>query len=203
MRILTVSDTAEPALYDNFQVENFPNIAMILACGDLPEEYLSFLVSMLNVPLYYVRGNHDIRPDGYRPGGCIDLNEKLVIYRGIRMLGFQGSHWYNGKPCQYTERQMHRKIQKMRLKLWWHEGVDIVITHAPPRHIHDKNDLCHRGFKCFRKLIDRYAPSYFIHGHMHFNYTMNAKRMTKVNDTKVINSYGHFIFEINDNKDMA
>jgi len=203
MKILTVSDTVEPVLYDNFQIENFPDIQMILACGDLPEEYLSFLVSMLNVPLYYVRGNHDIRPDGYRPGGCIDLDEKIVIHRGIRVMGFQGSHWYNGKPCQYTERQMRRKIQKMRLKLWWHKGVDIVITHAPPRHIHDKDDLCHRGFKCFRKLIDRYAPSYFIHGHMHFNYTMNAKRMTKVNDTKVINSYGHFIFEINDNKDMA
>lgn len=203
MKILTVSDTVEPVLYDNFQIENFPDIQMILACGDLPEEYLSFLISMLNVPLYYVRGNHDIRPDGYRPGGCIDLNEKLVIYRGIRMMGFQGSHWYNGKPCQYTERQMRRKTKRMRLKLWWHKGVDIIITHSPPRHIHDKNDLCHRGFKCFRKLIDRYAPSYFIHGHMHFNYTMNAKRMTKVNDTKVINSYGHFIFEINDNKDMA
>lgn len=203
MKILTVSDTVETALYDNFQIENFPNIEMILACGDLPEEYLSFLVTMLNVPLYYVRGNHDIRPDGYMPGGCIDLNEKLVIHRGIRLMGFQGSHWYNGKPCQYTERQMSRKIKKMRLKLWWHKGVDIIITHAPPRHIHDKNDLCHRGFKCFRKIIDRYAPSYFIHGHMHFNYTMNARRMTKVNGTKVINSYGHFIFEINDKKEIA
>jgi len=203
MKILTVSDIAEPVLYDNFQNENFPNIEMILACGDLPEEYLSFLVTMFNVPLYYVKGNHDIRPEGYRPGGCIDLNEKLVIHRGIRMLGFQGSHWYNGKSCQYTERQMRRKIQKMRLKLWWHKGVDIIITHAPPRHIHDKNDLCHRGFKCFRKLIDRYAPSYFIHGHIHFNYTFGAQRMTKVNDTKVINSYGHFIFEINDGQGLA
>ena len=163
MRILTVSDSVEPALYDDFQAEHFPGIEMILACGDLPKEYLSFLVTMFNVPLFYVKGNHDDRPDGYKPGGCIDLDEKLVVHRGFRIMGFQGSHWYNGKPYQYTESQMRRKIRKVRMKIWWQKGVDIIVTHAPPHHIHDKDDLCHRGFKCFRMLIDRYAPSYFIH----------------------------------------
>ena len=77
------------------------------------------------------------------------------------------------------------------------KGLDIIITHAPPRHIHDGEDQCHRGFECFLNLIERYAPRYFIHGHMHFNYTENAQRITVVNKTKVINSYGHYLFEIN------
>ena len=203
MKVLTVSDKVETILYDNFQIEQFPGIELILACGDLPKEYLSFLVSMFNVPLFYIKGNHDLRPDGYKPGGCIDVNEKLVVHKGIRILGFQGSHWYNGEPNQYTERQMRRKIQKMRLKLWWHKGFDIVITHAPARHIHDKDDPCHRGFQCFRDLIERYAPGYFLHGHMHLNYTYDAPRMTEVNDTKVINSYGYYIFEIKTSQRVA
>lgn len=203
MKVLTVSDTVEKVLYDNFQAEHFPDIELILACGDLPKEYLSFLITMFNVPLFYVKGNHDMRPDGYRPGGCTDVNEKLVVYKGIRILGFQGSHWYNGGAYQYTERQMRRKFQKMRLKLWWRKGADIIITHAPPRHIHDKNDPCHRGFQCFRDLIEIYRPRYFIHGHMHFNYTYEARRMTEINDTKVVNSYGHYIFEIENSQSVA
>jgi Icc-related predicted phosphoesterase len=196
MRILTVSDTVETALYDNFQLERFPDIEMVLACGDLPKEYLSFLVTMFNVPLFYVKGNHDIHLDGYNPGGCVNLDEKLIVHKGIRIVGFQGSHWYNGKPNQYTEPQMRRKIRRLRLKLWRHKGVDIVITHAPPRHIHDQDDPCHRGFECFRELIDQYAPSYFLHGHVHLNYVHDAPRTTEINHTKVINSYGHHIFQI-------
>jgi len=202
MKILTVSDHVEPALYDNFQPERFPGVEMILSCGDLPPEYLSFLVTMFNVPLLYVKGNHDIRLDGYRPEGCTDLDERLVLHKGVRILGFEGSNWYNGQPNQYTESQMRGKIRKMRMKIWWQKGVDIIITHAPPRHIHDGEDLCHKGFKCFRGLIDKYAPSYFIHGHMHFNYTHDAQRMTIVNKTKVINSYGYYIFEIDDSQRM-
>ena len=196
MKILTVSDQVEPALYDNFRIGRFPGINLIISCGDLPPEYLSFLVTSFNVPLYYVRGNHDIRHDGYRPDGCTDLDGKIEVYRGVRILGLEGSHWYNGQPHQYTERQMRKKIRRVRTKIWRLKGLDIIITHAPPRHIHDADDQCHRGFESFRDLIDRYSPRYFIHGHMHFNYTEDARRMTLVNSTKVINSYGYYVFEI-------
>jgi len=196
MKILTVSDQIEPALYDNFKIDRFPGINLIISCGDLPPEYLSFLVSSFNVPLYYVRGNHDIRHDGYRPDGCTDLDGKIEVYRGLRILGLEGSHWYNGQPHQYTERQMRKKIRRVRTKIWRLKGLDIIITHAPPRHIHDAEDQCHRGFESFRDLIDRYSPPYFIHGHMHFNYSEDARRMTLLNNTKVINSYGYYVFEI-------
>jgi Icc-related predicted phosphoesterase len=196
MKILTVSDQVEQALYDNFNIDRFPGVNLIISCGDLPPEYLSFLVTNFNVPLYYVRGNHDIRHDGYQPDGCMDLDGKVEVYRGLRILGLEGSHWYNGKPHQYTETQMRKKIRRVRTKIWRLKGLDIIITHAPPRHIHDAEDQCHRGFESFRDLIDRYSPRYFIHGHMHFNYTEDARRMTLVNSTKVINSYGYYVFEI-------
>ncbi len=196
MKILTVSDQVEPQLYEHFRAERFAGIDLILSCGDLPPEYLYFLVTMLNVPVYYVRGNHDVRLDGYRPEGCFDLDAKLVRFKGLRIMGLEGSHWYNGKPHQYTERQMQKKILKVRPMMWWHKGVDIIITHAPPRHIHDAEDPCHRGFECFRHLIEKFAPPFFIHGHMHFNYTIQKRRLTQIDNTKVINSYGHYIFEI-------
>lgn len=200
MKILTVSDHVEPSLYEQFHPGRFPGINLILACGDLPPEYLTFLVTSFNVPLFYVRGNHDIRPGGYRPEGCIDLDGRLVQHGGLNLMGLEGSHWYNGEPHQYTERQMQLKIARMFLKIWRQKGLDIIITHAPPRHIHDGEDQCHRGFECFRQLIDRYTPQYFIHGHMHFNYMTPAQRITVVKKTKVVNSYGHYIFKIDDGR---
>ena len=198
MKILTVSDQVEPQLYEHFRAERFAGIDLILSCGDLPPEYLSFLVTMFNVPLFYVKGNHDVRAEGYQPEGCTDLDCKLIRHKGVRILGLEGSHWYNGKPHQYTERQMRKKILKVSPKMWWYKGVDIVITHAPARHIHDAEDPCHRGFECFRHLIDKYAPRFFVHGHMHFNYTLKKQRITEIDTTKVINSYGYYIFEIKD-----
>ena len=56
MRILAVSDRVESVLYDRFDRQQFEDIDLILSCGDLPPEYLSFLLGKLNAPLYFVRG---------------------------------------------------------------------------------------------------------------------------------------------------
>lgn len=197
MKILAVSDYVAPALYDNFKPECFQGLDLIISCGDLPPEYLTFLAFKINVPLFYVKGNHDIRYDSKHPGGCIHLDSKIFKYKGLRIMGFDGSRWYNGNVNQFTESQMRKKIRKMRLKLWWNKGVDIIITHAPPRFINDAEDLCHRGFKSFLPLIEKYSPLYFLHGHIHMNFTDHSQRITIVNKTKVINACGYYIFEIN------
>jgi Icc-related predicted phosphoesterase len=197
MRILSVSDYVVTALYDNFEADRFPKIDLILSCGDLPPEYLSNLCASFNAPLYYVCGNHDIRYDSKPPDGCIDLNARLIQFQGIKMLGLEGSRWYSGGPHQYTEKEMWKTIRSLRPKIWWQKGIDIIITHAPPRYIHDAEDLCHRGFKSFRWLIDNYCPYYFIHGHIHAAFNDPSERITKINKTKVVNTYGYYIFEIN------
>lgn len=196
MKILSVSDYVVSTLYDNFDAERFPKIDLILSCGDLPPEYLSYFLTSFNVPVYYVRGNHDIRYDSKFPGGCTDLNARLIRFRGINILGLEGSRWYNGGPHQYTENEMKKTIRSLRPKIWWRGGVDLVITHAPPRHIHDAEDLCHRGFRSFRWLIDHYRPMYFIHGHIHVNFNDPTERVTIINKTKVVNTYGYHIFDI-------
>lgn len=196
MKILTVSDREEPLLTEKDAVGHFPGVDLILSCGDLPPEYLTRLVSAFNVPLYYVRGNHDIRY-GDRPlYGCTDLHARVEKFKGLRFLGLEGSRWYNGGPQQYTDIQMRKMILSLWPRVWREGGVDIVIAHAPPRYIHDAEDPCHKGFKSFRTLINRYSPAYFFHGHIHAHFTDPSQRMTVVNGTHVINTYGHYLLDI-------
>ena len=88
----------------------------------------------------------------------------------------------------------------MIYKLWWvlwlRGGVDIVVAHAPPRFIQDAEDRCHRGFRSFHRLINRYNPRYFLHGHIHRFFDSDGDRITKVRRTQVINCYGHYILDI-------
>jgi predicted phosphodiesterase len=198
MRILTVSDVVAPDLTEHFDRQRFDGIDLILSCGDLPPEYLSFLTRVLNSPLFFVRGNHDIRYQSKPPQGCIDLHSRLIRFKGLNILGLEGSMWYNGGPSQYTDRQMRNLIRRLRPTLWWRGGVDIVLTHAPPRGIHDAEDRCHRGFEGFHLLIERYRPSHFIHGHIHRHFTDPAERESLVSETRVINSYGYCVIEIDD-----
>ncbi len=196
LRILIVSDVVVPALYQEFDPQRFEPVDYLLSCGDLPPEYLSFLTHSFGVPLFYIRGNHDIRYDTKPPVGCKNIHRQIVEIGSLRLLGFNGSRWYNGGPNQYTEGEMRQLIWRLRLRLWWKKGVDIVLTHAPPRNIHDAQDLCHRGFKSFRKLIDWYHPAFFLHGHIHANFDSDDQRITEVGRTRVINCFGHYLLEI-------
>ncbi|SLM32275.1 conserved hypothetical protein [Desulfamplus magnetovallimortis] len=198
MKILTVSDVVVPALYKEFDRTRFPDIDLVLACGDLPPEYLAFIFHFMNVPLYYVKGNHDIRYNENPPMGCMDIHGRIVKFKGLNIMGLGGSRWYNGGMNQYTDAQMRHIIRKMKLSIWWNKGVDILITHAPPRYIHDAEDRCHKGFDAFYTFIDKYKPSYLIHGHIHRQFDNTLDRLTVVNGTKVINTYGYNIIEIND-----
>ncbi len=112
--------------------------------------------------------------------GCMDLHGQLVEHRGLKLLGLGGSRWYNGGPNQYTEKQMSKMILRLSPKIWWRKGVDIIITHAPPRHIHDAEDLCHRGFRSFNRLIERSAPTYFIHGHIHAAFNKQRRNESRL-----------------------
>jgi len=200
MKILAVSDSIEKAFYPKIDPKIFPRPDLIISCGDLLPEYLTFLASAFQAPLCYVRGNHDIRYDSKPPVGCIDMHCRLELFGGVRILGLEGSRWYNGGPNQYTESQMKKMIRGLRWKIWRNKGIDIVITHAPPRHIRDAEDRCHRGFKCFRELINRYSPGYFLHGHIHNHFDDPAHRITVEKQTKVINTCGYYFLEIEKNE---
>lgn len=195
MKILSISDRQEAAILRNDVGETFADVDLVLSCGDLPPEYLIQLAARLQVPLYYVRGNHDLRYDSKALYGCTDLHSRIVRVQGIRMMGLEGSRWYNGGPFQYTDYEMGLKILGLWPRIWFNGGIDLVIAHAPPRHIHDAEDLCHQGFRSFRWLIRLFAPSYFIHGHIHAQFDDPSQRLTKVGRTCVVNTYGYYQFD--------
>ena len=194
MKILLVSDREEPYIWDHFDRERFADIGMIISCGDLKAEYLSFLVTMIKAPLFYVPGNHNGSYAQNPPEGCVSIDGKLVIYEGIRLLGFGGSHFYNGNEYQYTKKQMEKRISRLRRVLRKYKGFDILVSHAPAFGLGDGDDLCHRGFESFRYLLDKYSPKYYIHGHQHLNYGLKP-RVTKYGNTTIINAYGYYILD--------
>lgn len=114
-------------------------------------------------------------------------------------MGLGGSMEYiPGAPNQFTERRMEKRIRKLRWKLWKRKGVDILVAHAPAYQLNDMEDLPHRGFQCFRTLMERYAPKYFVHGHVHANYGGRFKRLDQYQSTVVVNAYEHFVIEYPD-----
>ena len=117
---------------------------------------------------------------------------------GLRILGLGGSALYNGGPHQYTEKQMRRRIHRLRLKLALAGGVDIVLTHAPVRGFGDEDNMTHRGFEAFLPLLDQYQPRYLVHGHIHQRYGANRPRCYQYNETTIVNATGRYILEFPD-----
>ena len=109
MKILVLADVESKYLWDYFEKEKLEGIDLILSCGDLKADYLSFLASFSKVPILYVRGNHD---DGYadkEPEGCICIEDKIYVYNGIRIMGLGGSIRYKKGINQYTQNQMKKR----------------------------------------------------------------------------------------------
>lgn len=194
MKILVLSDQESKALYDYYQPGRLKEYDLIIACGDLRVSYLEFLVTMARCPLLYVHGNHDDRWQR-EPEGCICIDDAVFTWQGVRILGLGGSYRYGQGRYMFTEREMRRRIRRLWWKLWRAGGVDILVTHAPARGLNDLDDLPHRGFACFNRLLERYRPRYFLHGHIHRSYGANIPRLTQHGDTAVINAFESYSFE--------
>src|SRR5712692_9484342 len=134
-RILAVSDTVDPTLYDHFNAERWreTKVELLISCGDLPAEYLSYLVSRFDVPLYYVPGKHDGNYDEAPPEGGEPIDGRLIKWHGLRILGLGGAPKYNYGPQQYGETAMSLRILGMKPRILLAGGLDLVVTHAPPR----------------------------------------------------------------------
>ena len=195
MKILAVSDMESREFYDYGTAEKLAGFGLILACGDLRREYLEFLVTMARCPVVYIHGNHDDAYDDAPPEGCVCAEDRIYVHEGIRILGLCGSYRYRNGAHMYTEGQMARRVARLQFQLWKWGGFDILLTHAPARHINDFDTRPHRGFQCFVSLLDKYRPKYFIHGHIHKNYDPRIPERTIYRDTTVINASGHCIFD--------
>ncbi len=198
MKILVLADVESKYLWDYFEKEKLDGIDLILSCGDLKPQYLSFLASFSKVPILYVRGNHD---DCYQltpPDGCVCIEDKIYEYKGVRVLGLGGSVRYIKGINQYTQSQMNNRVRKMWIPLKRKGGFDILLTHSPAAGLGDGEDHVHKGFEAFNELLEKYKPKYFIHGHVHKTYQQKFQRETRYegySDTIVINGYDRYVFE--------
>lgn len=198
MKILAVSDQESKVLWDYYKDGCLKDYDLILSCGDLKAEYLSFLVTMGRSPVLYVHGNHDTSYQKKPPFGCDCIEDKLVEYNGVKILGLGGSRKYSGGKHQYTEKEMRKRIRRLRFALWRAGGVDIVVTHAPIAGVGDGEDLAHKGFEAFRELLDRYKPQYLIHGHVHLCYGQKQTREREYGETRVLNADEKIIIDLED-----
>jgi Icc-related predicted phosphoesterase len=204
MKILSVSDVEVNLVYSPQIAQRFRGVDLIVGCGDLQNHYLDYIVSMLNVPLYYVHGNHVHTDSGVTrsPEGGTNLHRRSVRdgQTGLILAGLEGSLQYNYGPHQYTQKEMWVMAWMLGLslqmnKLRYGRYLDVLVTHAAPWHIHDADDLPHRGFKPFLWLMRVFRPRLLLHGHIHL-YRQDAVAETQYEATRVINTFPYRVTEL-------
>ncbi len=208
MKVLAVSDRVMDKLYSSQARQLYPDVELLIGCGDLPFYYLDFLTSAFNAPLVYVRGNHDGGPQYAADGrvwrevrGGVDIHGKVVTRKGLILAGFQGSMRYKAhSDFMYSESEMRVTVAQIVPRLLWNRqrfgrALDILITHSPPYGIHDRSDLAHTGFKVFLSFLRMFKPHYHLHGHIHV-YRQDEITTTRYENTEIINVYPYKLLDI-------
>lgn len=196
MRILVVADEESKSLWDYYSPEKLKGIDLIISCGDLNAAYLEFLVTMCPCPVMYVPGNHDDRYKEHPPEGCECIDGYIGEFNGVRILGLGGSMKYKRGAFMYTEKEMRKRIARMKGQIIKSGGFDILVTHAPARGYGDMDDLPHQGFDCFNELMDICHPRYMLHGHVHANYGRKFSRTSEhPSGTVIVNGFEKYIIE--------
>lgn len=201
MKILVIADEESKSLWEHYSPEKLEGVELIISCGDLSAEYLEFLATMVKCPILYVPGNHDHRYVEAPPGGCENIDGRVYKFKGVRILGLGGSMKYKPGPYMYTEREMKLRILKATPSILFNAGFDILVTHAPAKGFGDMDDLPHRGFDCFNKLLKRWHPLYMLHGHVHATYGGKFRRTAEhPTGTTVINGYDKYYFDLDESR---
>jgi uncharacterized protein len=201
MRVLTISDTQVPFLYSPAVKKQFWGVDLVISCGDLEYDYLEYILNSLEVPLFYVRGNHNRvlveNQAGLQQGpwGGVDLHRQVVNQNGLLLAGIEGSLRYRQGAAQYTQEEMWSMALKLAPALFinrmrYGRFLDVLVTHAPPWGIHNQEDLPHQGIKAFRWLIRTFKPAYHFHGHIHV-YRPDMVTETRLGETLIVNTYGY------------
>jgi Icc-related predicted phosphoesterase len=199
VRILAVSDVEDEAIAASLPARA-GSVDLVLGCGDLTYEYLDFVATAVAAPLRAVHGNHDVPPETLDDPEIrvwwdgIDLHGRVVSIDGVLIGGLEGSPQYNKGPFQSTELDVWLAILSMLPRLVLNRirhgrFIDVLVTHAPPRGIHDRSDPAHRGFVAFRTFLEWFHPRYHLHGHTHV-YDARTITQTQFGATTVINVYG-------------
>jgi hypothetical protein len=211
VRVLALSDEVDPVLAAD--PARAGRADLIVACGDLPFDYLADVMNGVGAPLVFVPGNHDPDLHGYRqarsglvlkaglpaeppwPPGAVNADGHVVDVGGLRVAGLGGSARYSDGPNQYTDRQQAARARRLLAAArWrqWRDGrpVDLILSHSPPRGLGDEEDPAHRGFTALHHLIAALQPQYLLHGHVAF------QPDRRIGGTVVRNVIGRHVLEI-------
>lgn len=205
MRILAVSDVEDEAITASLPARA-GTVDLVLGCGDLTYDYLDFVATAVAAPIRAVHGNHDVPLEQLDDPAIrtwwdgIDLHGRVVSIDGVLVGGLQGSPRYSDGPFQSGELDMWLAILRMAPRLIVNRllrgrFLDILVTHAPPRGIHDRTDRAHLGFVAFRTFLRWFHPRYHVHGHTHV-YDARTVTETRFGATTVMNAYGAKTIEL-------
>ncbi|MCP4141734.1 MAG: metallophosphoesterase [Chloroflexi bacterium] len=208
MKVLALSDEVIDRLYTLAANQDFKDIDLLLGCGDLPYDYLEYLLTVARIPLYYVPGNHDPvykeNISDSRAEGGINLDQKAVRFKNFLIAGIGGSIRYRPDGVnQYTQAEMYFRVLKLLPalllnRLRYGRALDILITHSPPFGIHDKDSQAHQGLKALNLLLRWAKPRYHFHGHTHFYRQNLESSTTKHGKTQIMNIHPYKKIEIED-----
>ena len=92
MKILLVADIESKYYWDFFEKSKLEGIDLIISCGDLAPQYLSFLATYAKCPVLYVHGNHDACYEDTPPDGCICIDGDVFNVSGSQNSRTWGKH---------------------------------------------------------------------------------------------------------------
>ena len=198
MKILAVSDMESRFIWEHFDPEVFSNIELIISCGDLKSSYLSYLVTMIPAPLFYVFGNHDQEYIRKPPFGCESIDGRVMECKGFRIAGLGGCMGSDPtNDFQFTESQMEKRVRKLESDLRRDRRIDIFVTHAPLQGVGDGNDEFHQGFACFREVHRLNRPALHLFGHRHLSGNpVNRSAVYQSGEVTLINCTGYRIIDL-------
>lgn len=204
LRILAVSDVESKYIWEYFDPAPFRDVDVIISCGDLKSEYLSYLVTMIPAPLFYVHGNHDGQYKRRPPLGCEDIDGRLVEFAGMRIIGLGGCCCpLPAREHEYTDEQMWKRYRRLRPAIRRAGGVDILVSHAAAIGLGDGEDIYHRGFEALRYIDETHEPKLHLFGHRHLTGNPIARdAMFRFKETTMINATGYRIIDIKKGTDI-
>lgn len=185
MRILAIADR-NPGINLSQTVAD-ERVDLVVTLGDLERQDLLGLLEVVNIPKLGVYGNHD--SGNYMDElGIINMHLKTVSYRGITFGGLQGCVRYKESPDAIMSTQ--EETWKMMAGF---PGVDIFLTHCPPRGVNDEEEVAHQGFDALRDYVEKMKPKFLLHGH---TYPTEETMVRKLGDTEIIYVHKYKIIDL-------
>ena len=213
--VLAVSDEVDNALYAD--VGAVREARLIVACGDLPFDYLGYLMNALDVPLVFVPGNHDPDVSGYRtsragltlqaglparppwPDGAVSADGRWWTWPACASPGSAAAAATAMAPTSTRSAQQARRARSLARRARWRQlrdgrGVDVLLTHAPPRGAGDREDPAAPGIRG-PELAHRAAPAAAAAARAHPP-RRRADRVHRLGRTVVRNVVGRHLLDI-------